>query len=124
MEEGASRIVDRLKDMVKVSGYNVYPTEVEEVLYRHPKVACACVVGADGAGGEMVKAFIVLHPGERATAEEILEWCGDPHTGLSGFRILRAIEFRDTLRETLIGKVLRRALREEEIARQAAAARA
>lgn len=116
--DGFLRIVDRLKDMIKVSGYNVYPSEVEEVLYRHPKIARACVVGVpDGSGGEMVKAFIVLHEGEQATVDEIRDWCADRHTGLSGFRIPKAIEFRSSLPETMIGKVLRRALREEEIAR-------
>jgi long-chain acyl-CoA synthetase len=119
--EGYLRIVDRLKDVIKVSGFNVYPTEVEEVLHRHPKVSRACVVGVpDGRGGEVVKAFVVLRAGERATAEEILEWCRDPRTGLAGYRVPRAIEFRDGLPETLIGKVLRRVLLEEERQRASA----
>ena len=113
--DGSFRIVDRLKDMIKVSGFNVYPTEVEEVLLRHPKVARACVVGVpDGRGSERVKAFIVLRRGEPATAEEIVAWCRDPATGLTGYRVPTEIEFRETLPETLIGKVLRRVLLEEE----------
>jgi long-chain acyl-CoA synthetase len=123
-EDGYFTIVDRLKDMIKVSGFNVYPSEVEEVLHNHPKIARACVVGVpDGQGGEMVKAFVVLSTGQEATAEEILAWCRDPTTGLTGYRVPKAIEFRDALPETLIGKVLRRVLLEEERERAAVTGR-
>lgn len=121
--DGFFRIVDRLKDMIKVSGFNVYPTEVEQVLYRHPDVLKACVIGIpDGQGGEMVKAFIVLRPGSSATTAEIGAWCRDPSTGLAGFRVPKAIEFRGELPETLVGKVLRRVLVEEERRRAASPA--
>lgn len=113
--DGFFRIVDRLKDMIKVSGFNVYPAEVEQVLYRHPAVLKACVAGVpDGKGGEMVKAYIVLKPGAGLTAETLDEWCRDPSTGMAGFRVPKRIEFRDELPETLVGKVLRRVLVEEE----------
>ncbi len=114
-DEGFFRIVDRLKDMIIVSGFNVYPTEVEEVLYHHPKVSKASVVGVpDARTGERVKAFIVLKDGQTATADEIEAWCRDPEQGLTGYRVPHEIEFRDELPETLIGKVLRRVLQEEE----------
>jgi len=114
-EDGYFRIVDRLKEMIIVSGFNVYPNEVEEVLYRHPKVSKCAVIGVpDEKTGEAVKAFVVLKEGERATPEEILAWCRDPANGLTGYRVPKLIEFRDALPETLIGKVLRRMLVEEE----------
>jgi len=120
-EDGFFRIVDRLKDMIIVSGFNVYPTEVEAVLFRHPKVSKACVVGVpDDRTGERVKAYIVLKEGEQATTDEIIAWSRDPEQGLSGYRVPREIEFRDELPETLIGKVLRRVLIEEERAKIAA----
>jgi long-chain acyl-CoA synthetase len=113
--DGYFRIVDRLKDMIIVSGFNVYPTEVEEVLYRHPKVSKCAVVGVpDDRTGERVKAFIVLKEGETATAAEIIEWTKDPAQGLTGYRAPHEVEFRDSLPETMIGKVLRRVLQEEE----------
>lgn len=114
-EDGYFRIVDRLKEMVIVSGFNVYPNEVEEVLYRHPKVLKCAVIGVpDEVTGEAVKAFIVLKEGTTATPEEILAWCRDPASGLTGYRVPKYVEFRDSLPETLIGKVLRRMLVEEE----------
>jgi long-chain acyl-CoA synthetase len=114
-EEGYFSIVDRLKDMVLVSGFNVYPTEVEDVLYHHPKIAKCAVVGLpDEVTGERVKAYVVLKPGEAATAEELEAWCSDPAQGLTGYRVPKEWEFRDSLPETLIGKVLRRVLQEEE----------
>jgi long-chain acyl-CoA synthetase len=114
-EDGYFSIVDRLKDLILVSGFNVYPTEVEAVLVRHPEVQKACVVGVpDERTGEAVKAFIVRRPGGAATAEEIVAWCRDPEQGLTGYRVPKQVEFRDSLPETLIGKVLRRVLLEEE----------
>jgi long-chain acyl-CoA synthetase len=113
--DGYFRIVDRLKEMIIVSGFNVYPTEVEEVLFHHPKIAKCAVIGVpDERTGEAVKAFIVLRDGVAATPEEIMAWCKDPANGLSGYRVPKRIEFRDALPETLVGKVLRRILIEEE----------
>jgi long-chain acyl-CoA synthetase len=117
-EEGYFVIVDRKKDMILVSGFNVYPTDVEQVLYRHPKIEKVAVSGVpDETTGEAVKAYVVLRAGETATAEEIIAFCRDPRNGLTGYRVPKQIEFRDSLPETLVGKVLRRVLQEEERAR-------
>jgi long-chain acyl-CoA synthetase len=119
-DEGFFQIVDRKKDMMIVSGFNVYPTDIEQILYRHPKIEKVAVVGVpDDRTGEAVKAFVVLRRGEQATAEEIVAWCKDPKTGLTGYRVPKKIEFRDALPETMVGKVLRRELLEEEKAKVA-----
>ena len=121
-EDGYFAIVDRKKDMILVSGFNVYPTDVEQVLYRHPKVKQVCVVGIpDDRTGEAVKAFVVLKEGQAASQGEILQWAKDPEHGLTGYRAPRHIEFRDELPTTMVGKVLRRVLLEEE--KQKASAR-
>jgi long-chain acyl-CoA synthetase len=119
--DGYFQIVDRIKDMVLVSGFNVYPTEVEEVLFHHPKISKCAVVGLpDPVTGERIKAYIVLKEGQTATAEEIVAWC-KAEGGLTGYRVPHDIEFRDSLPETLIGKVLRRVLQEEERQKAASA---
>jgi long-chain acyl-CoA synthetase len=115
-EEGYFRIVDRKKEMVLVSGFNVYPTEIEQVLYRHPKIQKVCVVGVpDQKTGEALKAFVVLRVGEHATPEEIIVWS---RNHLTGYRVPKQVEFRDELPETLVGKVLRRVLLEDEKKKQ------
>jgi long-chain acyl-CoA synthetase len=120
-DEGFFQIVDRMKDMIIVSGFNVYPTEVEAVIYRHPKVLKACVVGLpDDRTGERVKAFVVAKDGRSLSGEELEAWCRDPAQGLTGYRVPKEWEFREELPETLIGKVLRRVLQEEERKRSAA----
>ena len=113
-EDGYFYIVGRIKDMIKTVGENVYPREVEEVLYTHPKVKEAAVVGLPHEEylGEKIKAYIVLKEGETATAEEIIQYCRDQ---LSKFKVPKEIEFRDQLPKTLVGKVLRRVLRDEEM---------
>src|SRR6266496_2145409 len=114
-EEGYFTIVDRKKDLIIAGGYNIYPREVEEVLYQHPKIQEACVAGVpDSYRGETVKAFVVLRPGERATSEEIREFAKGR---LAAYKVPRSVEFRDELPKTLVGKVLRRALVEEERAK-------
>ena len=114
-DEGYFSIVDRKKDMILVSGFNVYPTEVEQVLYRHPKIQQVAAVGVpDDRTGEAVKAYVVLKEGEQATVEEILTWARDPEHGLTGYRAPKHIEFRQELPTTMVGKVLRRVLQEEE----------
>jgi long-chain acyl-CoA synthetase len=119
-EEGYFSIVDRKKDMILVSGFNVYPTDIEQVLYRHPKIQKVCVAGVlDRTTGEAVKAYIVLKEGVTATVEEIIEFCRDEKHGLTGYRVPKLIEFRDSLPETLVGKVLRRVLQQEEKERAA-----
>ena len=120
--EGYFKIVDRLKDMILVSGFNVYPNEVEDVLYMHPRISkCAVVSVPDDRTGEAVKAFVVLKEGESLTAEELIAWCRDPAQGLAGYRVPREIEFRDSLPETMVGKVLRRLLQDEERVKREAA---
>jgi long-chain acyl-CoA synthetase len=120
-DEGFFQIVDRIKDMIIVSGFNVYPTEVEAVIYRHPKVLKACVVGLpDDTTGERVKAYVVPKEGETLTGEELEAWARDPAQGLTGYRVPKEWEFRSELPETLIGKVLRRVLQEEERKKAAA----
>jgi long-chain acyl-CoA synthetase len=114
-ERGYVRIVDRKKDMILVSGFNVYPTDIEQVLYRHPKIQKVCVAGIpDKVTGEAVKAYIVLREGMQATAKEIIDFCRSDEYGLTGYKIPKLIEFRDSLPETLVGKVLRRVLQQEE----------
>jgi long-chain acyl-CoA synthetase len=121
--DGFFRIVDRLKDMVLVSGFNVYPNEVEEVLYQHPAISKAAVIGVpDERTGERVKAFVVLKEGATLTVEDLMSWCKDPAQGLTGYRVPKEIEFRDSLPETQVGKVLRRVLQEEERHKAAAPA--
>jgi long-chain acyl-CoA synthetase len=113
--DGYFKIVDRLKDMILVSGFNVYPNEVEDVLYHHPAISKCAVIGLpDERTGERVKAYVVLKEGATLTAEDLMLWCKDPAQGLTGYRAPKAIEFRDSLPETLVGKVLRRALQDEE----------
>jgi long-chain acyl-CoA synthetase len=117
-EEGYFFIVDRKKDMIIASGYNIYPRDVEEVLYQHPKIKEAAVVGVpDEYRGETVKAYIVLKEGETATGEEIIEFC---RGRLARFKVPKLIEFRDQLPKTMVGKVLRRVLLEEEKQKMAA----
>src|SRR5918992_3007539 len=114
-EEGYFAIVDRKKEMILVSGFNVYPTDVEQVLYRHSKVKQVCVVGIpDAKTGEAVKAFVVVKEGQSASEDEILQWARDPEHGLTGYRAPKHVEFRDELPTTMVGKVLRRVLLEEE----------
>jgi long-chain acyl-CoA synthetase len=111
-EDGYLFLVDRKKDLIIVSGFNVYPREVEEALYRHPKVAEAAVVGIPHPyTGEAVKAVIVLKPGQSATEEEIIEFC---KRSLARFKCPQVVEFVDKLPHTDTGKILRRALREED----------
>jgi long-chain acyl-CoA synthetase len=112
-EEGYFFIVDRIKDMIKTVGENVYPREVEEVLFSHPKVKEAVVVGIPQEFlGEEIKAYIVLKDGFTATAQEIIDYCGEQ---LSKFKVPKEVEFRKELPKTLVGKVLRRVLKDEEL---------
>jgi long-chain acyl-CoA synthetase len=112
-EEGYLFLVDRKKDLVIVSGFNVYPKEVEEVLAAHPKVAEAAVVGIpDDRTGEAVKALVVPEPGATVTEDELVEYC---RGYLARFKCPRVVEFVDELPKHATGKVLRRALRGEEI---------
>jgi len=109
-EDGFFHIVDRKKDMILVSGFNVYPNEVEDVIATHPKVMEVAVVGVpDEKSGEVVKAFIVKKD-KSLTAEEITAFC---RAEMTGYKVPRHIEFRQELPKTNVGKILRRALRDE-----------
>lgn len=111
-EDGYFYIVDRKKDMVIVGGYNVYPREVDEALLEHPKVEEAVSVGiTDHIRGEVLKAYVVPRSGEELTKAEIIAWCRQK---LASYKVPRLVEFRRELPRTIVGKVLRRALREEE----------
>ncbi|MGQ9584843.1 MAG: long-chain-fatty-acid--CoA ligase [Anaerolineae bacterium] len=111
-EEGYFAIVDRKKDMIIAGGFNIYPRDIEEVLYEHPKVKEAVAAGVpDEYRGETVKVYIVLKEGETATEEEIIEYC---RQNLAKYKVPRLVEFRKELPKTMVGKILRRALVEEE----------
>ncbi len=110
-EDGYLCIVDRKKDLIKVSGLQVWPREIEEVIARHPAVFDVGVAGIpDERRGEVVKAWVVLHPGARATEQEIRDFCRD---SLAPFKVPRSVAFRSELPRNLVGKVLRRELRAE-----------
>ena len=113
-EDGYFYIVDRKKDMVIVSGFNVYPTNVEDVLIQNPKIMEVAVAGiSDPHRGETIKAWVVLKAGETATEDEIIEWAKDSGQ-LAAYERPRIVEFRDELPKTMVGKVLRRQLVEEQ----------
>jgi long-chain acyl-CoA synthetase len=116
-EDGFFHISDRKKDIIIAGGFNIYPAEIEEVLFENPKILEAAVIGVpDPRRGETVKAFIVLKEGETATEQEIIDFCRER---MAAFRVPRLIEFRRDLPKSMIGKVLRRELREEEAMRHA-----
>jgi long-chain acyl-CoA synthetase len=111
--DGYFAIVDRRKDQINTAGFKVWPREVEETLYAHPAVRLAAVVGmADDYRGEAVTAFVVLEDGQRGRVgeAELVAFCRER---LSGYKVPRRVEFRDSLPISAAGKVLRRALREE-----------
>jgi fatty-acyl-CoA synthase len=113
-EEGYFFITDRLKRMINASGFKVWPAEVEALLYAHPDIQEACVIGApDGYRGETVKAVIVLKNGSkaRASAQEITEWARER---MAAFKVPRLVQFVDELPKTATGKILWRKLQEEE----------
>ncbi len=108
-EEGWTYIVDRKKDMINASGYKVWPNEVEEVLFEHPKIREAAVIGIpDETRGETVKAFIVLEPGQTATIDELRAFAKDK---MAVYKVPTEIQFVDDLPKTQVGKILRRELR-------------
>lgn len=114
-EDGYFYILDRRKDLIIAGGYNIYPREVEEVLFEHPDVEEAIVAGIfDPYRGETVKAYIVPRAGAVPDADELKQWCKEK---LAAYKVPRVYEFRDSLPKTLAGKVLRRKLIEEEAAR-------
>ena len=115
-EDDYFAIVDRKKDMIIAGGYNIYPREIDEVLYQHPRVADAVTVGiADAYRGETVKAFVVAKEGETLTEEDIIGFCKEK---LAAYKAPKIVEFRNELPKSAVGKILRKVLREEEAAKQ------
>ena len=114
-EDGYIYIVDREKDMIIAGGFNIYPREVDEVLYQHPKVAEGVTVGIpDAYRGETVKVFIVLKPSEKATDKDIIDFCKQK---LAAYKVPKIVEFRNSIPKSAVGKILRKTLRDEEIAK-------
>ncbi|AGA85893.1 long-chain-fatty-acid--CoA ligase FadD1 [Stutzerimonas stutzeri] len=112
-EDGYIRIVDRKKDMILVSGFNVYPNELEDVLASLPGVLQSAAIGVpDEKSGEAIKLFVVVKPGESLTKEQVMQHM---HDNLTGYKRPKAVEFRDSLPTTNVGKILRRELRDEEL---------
>ncbi len=115
-EDGYVFIADRKKDMIIAGGFNIYPREIDEVLYEHPKIQEAVTVGVpDPYRGETVKVFIVLKEGVTMTEDEVIAYC---KTKLAAYKVPTAVEFRDSLPKTIVGKILRKVLREEELKKQ------
>lgn len=111
-EDGYFYIIDRKKDTIIAGGFNIYPREVEEILFEHPAIEEASVVGVpDPYRGETVKAFIVLKKGQQVTEDELNQFC---RARLASYKVPRLYEFRDELPKSSVGKVLRRVLVEEE----------
>ncbi len=121
-EDGYFSIVDRKKDMILAAGgYNVYPRDIEERLYEHPKVMEVAAIGVPvGHTDQRCKAFVVLNEGQTATEEELIAWCRE---GLARYKVPKYVEFRVELPKTMVGKILRRQLMEEEEQKEAAADR-
>ena len=110
-ERGFLKIVDRKKDMILVSGFNVYPNEIEDVIASHPGVLECAVIGVeDSRSGEAVKAFVVKKD-PNVTAEDVIKYCRE---NLTAYKVPKLIEFRTDLPKTNVGKILRRELRDEK----------
>jgi long-chain acyl-CoA synthetase len=104
--------VDRKKDVINASGFNVYPKEIDELLMTHPKILEVCTIGVpDAYRGETVKVFVVTRPGQTMTAEEVIDFCKEK---LAGYKVPKLVEFIDALPKSVVGKILRRELRNME----------
>lgn len=111
--DGYLYVVDRKKDMVIAGGYNIYPREIDEVLYQNPKILDAVAVGIPHEyRGETIKAFIVLQKGQTATQEEIIDFCKEK---LAVYKVPKIVEFIDDIPKTAVGKILKRELRDREV---------
>ncbi|OBZ11477.1 long-chain fatty acid--CoA ligase [Bacillus sp. FJAT-26390] len=116
--DGFFTVMDRIKDVIIAGGFNIYPREVEEVLFEHPAVREAAVIGVkDEYRGETVKAFIVFKEGWQVSSSQLDRWCRER---LASYKVPHHYSFRETLPKTMVGKVLRRKLQEEEAEKQAA----
>ncbi len=117
-DDGYISIVDRKKDMIIAGGFNIYPREIDEVLYQHPLVCEAISLGVpDEYRGETVKAFVVCKEGAALSGEEVIAFCRER---LAGYKVPTQVEFRDSLPKSVVGKLLRKVLREEEKAKREA----
>ena len=115
-DDGYFSIVDRKKDMIITGGYNIYPRDVDEVLFTHPKIMEACVIGVpDEYSGERIKAFVVLKEGETLTAEEVVGYCKE---NLVKYKVPKYVEFVEDLPKSAVGKILRKELRAAELAKK------
>jgi long-chain acyl-CoA synthetase len=111
-DDGYLSVVDRKKDLIIAGGYNIYPVEIDNILFSHPKILEACTIGvADAYRGETVKAFVVVKPGETLTEDEVKKFCKD---NLAAYKVPRYVEFIPELPKTAVGKILRRKLRDME----------
>jgi long-chain acyl-CoA synthetase len=112
-EDGYLTVVDRKKDIIIAGGFNIYPNEIDDILFCHPKIAEACTIGIpDQYRGETVKSYIVLNEGETMDAAEIEAFCRE---SLAPYKIPKQVEFIDELPKSSVGKILRRALKEQEL---------
>jgi long-chain acyl-CoA synthetase len=115
-EEGYFYIVDRKKDMIISGGYNVYPRDIEEVVFEHPKILEAAAIGIPHeTRGEAIKVFAVLKENQKATPEELIEYCQGK---LAKYKLPTEVEFREELPKTNVGKILKKDLRKDELAKQ------
>jgi long-chain acyl-CoA synthetase len=116
-EDGYLTIVDRKKDLIVASGYNIYPKEIDELLMEHPKILEVCTIGVpDAYRGETVKAFVVVKPGQTLTADEVVAFCKER---LAPYKVPKLVEFIDALPKSAVGKILRRELQDLEAKKQA-----
>ncbi|MGZ6235983.1 MAG: AMP-binding protein, partial [Syntrophales bacterium] len=110
--DGYVTIVDRKKDVINASGFNVYPKEIDELLLTHPKILEVCTIGVpDAYRGETVKVFVVTKPGQTMTSEEVIDFCKEK---LAGYKVPKLVEFITALPKSVVGKILRRELRDIE----------
>jgi len=115
-EDGYLSIVDRKKDMIIAGGYNIYPVELDNILFDHPKILEACTIGVpDEYRGETVKAFIVPKKGEQLTKEEVISYC---KKNMAAYKVPKQFEFVEELPKSAVGKILRRELRDMELAKK------
>ncbi|HCX01271.1 MAG TPA: long-chain fatty acid--CoA ligase, partial [Syntrophaceae bacterium] len=115
--DGYLTLVDRKKDLIVASGYNIYPKEIDELLMEHPKVMEVCTIGVpDAYRGETVKTFVVVRPGQTMTADEVTAFCKER---LAPYKVPKLIAFIDALPKSTVGKILRRELRDREMKKQA-----
>lgn len=110
--DGYLTVVDRIKDLILVSGFNVYPTEIEDLVVRHPDIREAAVIGVPKEEGEQVKLFVISKNPD-LTEEEVIQFC---RQGLTPYKVPSRVEFRATLPRTNVGKILRRQLRKDQVA--------